>query len=768
MHDKELENKVPLNVLKRKGVLEPLMPEKIQTMAEFLTQGTDCDPTILVENVKHSLFDGIATNFIHKQMTFDAVSLINPSEPEWRLVAGRSLTVENIKRINIEVRELFNIPNFEIDKCKFSDFIQLMSTSYDQSWFVRFPAEYLNSLAEKTIKFERNFEYFIESVITTEQKFLMKYETAQHLYFVIALIYAQTYFSRRKMKIDNNVALFEAKLTRYYELISTKKISFPSVILSELRKPNPNLASCFIYQFDDDMDKITDLLKDIAMTSKAGGGIGLNLDHIRAFKSWLMGVKGNATGVKPLIKVLNDLMLYANQSGVKDGACTIALSGWHMDILDFLKTQQFGGEEREKAMDLFLQLIFNDELMQRMENDEEWYLFDPYETKKKFDIFLSDYIGEAFSEKYNFLIEKAKSGELELFTITRAKDIFKEMLKTLIARGTPYVMFKDNVNKVNNMKDGNGIIYSVNLCVESFSIFDTETGHTCNLLSLVLPYIEKEEIEAITADAMELLNLTIFLSQTPTKSSAKHNNEISAVGLGAMGLADWGAKNQMSYETEAGRKKANALFERISYFAIKSSSDIAKELGSFKRFKDSKWSDGDLLGRKIGEIIARHDTEINGDLDWEWLSNKVVEDGLANGWLLAIAPNTTSSSAIGVSASILPTFAKAFVEETKCGNVMRMPLFIKEFPLGYKEYKHHDMKKMNSMIGTIQFWIDAGISYEPVFDLNNPEICTAQYLFDFYMDAWKKGVKTVYYARWIKPGVKDMEVSKIACVGCSG
>lgn len=464
----------------------------------------------------------------------------------------------------------------------------------------------------------------------------------------------------------------------------------------------------------------------------------------------------------------NSTFVLSHNSGIKDGAMTVSLSCWHMDILDFLKTQQFGGEEREKAMDLFLQLIFNDELMRRMKADEQIYLFDPYETKKKFEIFLSDYIGEEFTEKYNFLIEKTKTGEIELFTVIRAKDLFKEMLKTLIARGTPYVVFKDNINRVNTMKDGQGIIYSVNLCVESYSVFDTETSHACNLLSLVLPYIEKEEVEEVTSDAMELLNLTIFLSEAPTKSSAKHNNEIAAVGLGAMGLADWAAKNQMSYETEAGRKKANALFERISYFAIKASSDIAKELGSFKRFKDSKWSDGDLLGRKISEIIDRHDEESNGDLDWTWLSNKVIKDGIANGWLLAIAPNTTSSSAIGVSASILPTYAKAFVEETKCGNVMRMPLYIKEFPLGYKEYKHHDMFKMNSMIATIQFWIDAGISYEPIFDLNNPEICTTKYIFDFYMDAHEKGCKTVYYARWIKPGVKDMEAAKVACVGCSG
>lgn len=764
--NEELNDK-PIKVLKRKGILEDLDMSKLTNMAIFVTKDTNCDPLILVEKLTHSLRDGISTEFLHKQMTFEAVNLIHPSRPQWRLVAGRCLMVELIKEKNISVSKLIGNDDFKIDNCKFTDFLQLMGASYNQSWFIHFQAEYLNNLAVKTIKFERNFDFFIESVITNEKKFLISYETPQHLYFVIALIYAQTYFSIRKLKINDNLDKFEILTQTYYELISKKKVSFPSVILSELRKPNANLASCFIGQFKDDMEEIMALIKDFARISKAGGGIGANLDHIRAFKSWLMGVKGNATGVKPLMKVLNDLMLYVNQSGIKDGAMTVSISGWHMDVLDFLKTQQFGGEEREKSMDLFLQLVFNDALMEAMENDTEWYLFDPYETKKKYGIFLSDYIGEEFTEKYKFLIEETKTGGIELFTVIRARELFKEMLKTLLARGTPYVAFKDNINRVNNMKKDKGLIYGVNLCCESFSVFDTDTTHCCNLLSLVAPFIEKEELEFVIHHAMNLLDLTIYLSQAPTKGSKKHNDEINAVGLGVMGLADWAAANQMSYETELGRRKANALFERISYFAINASSDLATELGSFKRFNDSKWSDGDLLGRPIQEILDRHDAELNSDLDWSFLSNKVKTKGIRNGWLLAVAPNTTSSSGIGVTASILPTYSKAFTEETKCGNVMRMPLYIEEFPLGYKEYKYIDMIKMNSFIATVQFWIDAGISYEPMFDLNDDSKRSTQYIFEVYLDAWKKGVKTIYYVRWIKPGTESLSEKK-ECIGCAG
>jgi len=748
-------------VTKKDGSSELYTPLKIQNMADFVCQGTKCSSLDLQTSLHFSIKNGTKTSFIHSQMIMEAINKIGQNNDDystgvqWRLVAGRLKMLENIKRN----RMISNDFGFDMGIDGEKDFDKFLryhidNELYDPELISEHSVEEITRLWNSMVKIQKNYDYIIESVITLEEKFLIGLETPQHMYFIICFIYAKHF-----CKLFPETKL-EDKLKEYYEDASDKKISFPSVILSELRKPNANLASCFIGKFSDDAEEIMELLKDFAMISKKGGGIGANLDSIRAFKSWLMKKKGKATGVVPLLKVLNDLMIYMNQSGVKPGALTPSLSAWHMDIMNFFKTQQLGGEERDKAMDLFLQLVANDKFMEQMDKDEEWYSFDPYELRTKFKIDLGASFGDKFNTDYDYLVSKVESGELELFTKHRARDIFKESLRTSINRGTPYWFFKDNVNKVSNMKNA-GTIYSGNLCVESFSIFDEETTHTCNLLSLVHPFIT--DLRHTTRLAMEILDSTVDLGVAPTEASSKHNDEIRAVGLGSMGLADWCAKNAVSYQSEKGVQEISKLFEKVAYYAIERSHELGKSLGSFKRHSESEWAKGNIFGKTLSEIKEK--SLVQG-LDWDRLSY-MVSVAMRNGWLLAIAPNTTSSSAIGVSASILPTFSKFFVEETATGNIPRMPLYIEENPLGYTDYKYVDKYKMNTVIATIQFWTDGGISYEQVFDLNLPENRDVNTIFNFYIDAWKKGIKTIYYIRWIKPGTNKM-VEKTECFGCAG
>ncbi|RLD42223.1 MAG: ribonucleoside-diphosphate reductase subunit alpha, partial [Bacteroidetes bacterium] len=669
-------------VIKADGHKEKRDDSKIQKMADFATEGTNCSSLELQSSLHFSIRDGIKTSFIHAQMRMEAINKISPDQPQWRIVAGRLQTMEDLKRKRKMARTSKQPFDTGADgELNFDKFIhhQITNGHYDAAYF-QLKDSHLVELFEMIAapKKQRNFDYAVESVITLENKFLIGLETPLHLYFVLSLIFAQKYFSTRDQSIylkkmsgfDNDVLsqAFIDKVQDYFEKASKKQISFPSVILSELRKPNANLSSCFIGKFPDDMDGIMDLVKEFAIISKKGGGIGANLDSIRAFQSWLMGIKGKATGVVPLMKVLNDLMIYVNQSGVKDGAMTTSLSAWHMDVFNFLKTQQLGGEEREKSMDLYLQLVANDEFMRAMERDGDWYLFDPYEILNKFGIDLGKLFGEEFEEAYAFLIEKTKStsndpeGFVELYKKVRAKDLFKESLRTSINRGTPYWAFKDNINNVSNMKNA-GTIYGLNLCVESFSPFDVDSTHTCTLLSVVHPFINSdEELRDVTRTAIEILDLTVELSTAPTESSRKHNNEIRAVGLGSMGLADWNAANSLSFEMPDHQDAIQARFEKLAYYAVERSNELGEELGNFGKFEESQWKQGEIFGKVLTEIKMESKT----DLDWDTLSHKVSKN-MRHGYLMAIAPNTTSSSAIGVSSSILPTISKLFIEETKTG-----------------------------------------------------------------------------------------------------
>lgn len=343
-------------VIKADGRKEKRDDSKIQKMADFATKGTNCSSLELQSSLHFSIRDGIKTSFIHSQMRMEAINKISPNQPQWRIVAGRLQMMEDLKRKRKMARTSKHPFDTGADgELNFDKFMQYQIENgyYDKNYFP-LKDHHLLELFELIAvpKKQRNFEYSIESVITLENKFLIGLETPLHLYFVLSLIFAQKYFSVRNQSIylkkgdgfDEEVLSqeFIDKLQDYFEKASTKKISFPSVILSELRKPNANLSSCFIGKFPDDMDGIMDLVKEFAIISKKGGGIGANLDSIRAFQSWLMGRKGKATGVVPLMKVLNDLMIYVNQCHHKDSYVN-KLTSITIDDIEYpiIKDQEF-------------------------------------------------------------------------------------------------------------------------------------------------------------------------------------------------------------------------------------------------------------------------------------------------------------------------------------------------------------------------------------------------------------------------------------------
>jgi ribonucleoside-diphosphate reductase alpha chain len=319
-------------VIKADGRKEPRDDSKIQKMADFATKDTNCSSLELQSSLHFSIRDGIKTSFIHSQMRMEAINKISPTQPQWRIVAGRLQMMEDLKRKRklASTKTKKNLYPFDTGadgELNFPEFIeyQINHGLYDEKYFQLSKRHLANLWQQIAVPYKhRNFEYSIESVITLENKFLIGLETPLHLYFTLALIYAQEFFKQRNESIyirkmsassDDEVLDpdFEDKVNEYFQIASKKQVSFPSVILSELRKPNTNLSSCFISKFPDDIDGIMDLVKEFAIISKKGGGIGANLDSIRAFQSWLMGNKGRATGVVPLMKVLNDLMIYVNQ-----------------------------------------------------------------------------------------------------------------------------------------------------------------------------------------------------------------------------------------------------------------------------------------------------------------------------------------------------------------------------------------------------------------------------------------------------------------------
>jgi ribonucleoside-diphosphate reductase alpha chain len=552
---------------------------------------------------------------------------------------------------------------------------------------------------------------------------------------------------------------------QFYESIARRKISLATPILANLRVPNGSLSSCFISMMEDNLESIYSEITNTARISKNGGGVGMNVSRIRATGSWVMGKTNASGGILPWIKLLNDTAIAVNQGGRRAGAVTVSVDIWHLDIPEFLEMQTENGDQRRKAYDVFPQLVITDEFMRRVIAKEKWTLVDPYEVRSKLGFELAELWGEKFDRAYA-TIEAEIGKKLAIYKQIEARELFKDIMRSQLETGMPYLAFKDAINRA-NPNQHEGYIPAVNLCCESFSnVKAGQESHTCNLVSLNLANIDSSELERLCQISVRLLDNTIDLTHTPFQASENHNNKYRTIGVGAMGLADWLAKNRLSYQHLG---EIGYLFEEIGYWCTHASLELAKERGAYAAFAGSEWSKGNLIGAKpVSWFLENaHNKE-----RWQKLSQEIQTHGIRNSHITAIAPNTSSSLVQGCTASILPVYSKFFYDKWAKGTVPIAPPYINDAFWYYPENKTIDQKKVIEAVAIMQQWIDTGISMELLFNLNQgvyfaeePEkAIKAKDIFDTLILAWEKGCKAVYYIRTVqKDNFKESDDGCVAC-----
>jgi len=495
-------------------------------------------------------------------------------------------------------------------------------------------------------------DYDYAGAVLLTKRYLLANELPQEAFLTCALLIA-------------SVETPENRLTwakQFYEALANRQISLATPILANLRIPNGSLASCFITAMDDNLESIFDGIHDAARISKNGGGVGVNLSRIRATGSWVMGKANASGGVVPWIKLLNDTAIAVNQGGRRAGAVTVSLDIWHLDLPEFLEMQTENGDGRRKAYDVFPQLVVSDEFMRRVAADEEWTLVDPYEVRTRLGIELAIVWGEEFERAY-LQIEASLEREITLYKRVNARLLLKQVMRTQLETGMPYLWFKDTANRA-NPNQHEGYIPGGNLCQESWSnVKPGEEAHTCNLVSINLANLEDEQRAEICHIAVRILDNTIELTSPPFAASATHNAKYRTIGVGCMGLADWLAKRHLTYTH---LQEISDLFEDIGYYCTSASMSLAKERGAYPAFALSEWSKGYLIGAKPVDWFLQHASLPER---FAKLSQDIKKYGIRNSHITAIAPNTSSSLVQGCTASVLPVYSKFFYEKWAKGSV---------------------------------------------------------------------------------------------------
>lgn len=572
-----------------------------------------------------------------------------------------------------------------------------------------------------------------------------------------------------------HLAMLEARecrlmwVRRFYDMLSTLKVTMATPTLANARKPFHQLSSCFIDTVPDSLDGIYRSVDNFAQVSKFGGGMGLYFGKVRARGSAIRGFEGAAGGVIRWIRLANDTAVAVDQLGVRQGAVAVYLDVWHRDLPEFLALRTNNGDDRQKAHDVFPAVCYPDYFWQQARDNIEgdWYMMCPHDVYTVKGYHLEDSFGEEWTERYLDCVADHRINK----RVVPIKDIIRLIIKSAVETGTPFAFNRDIVNRANPNSD-KGIIYCSNLCTEiaqNMSAIEsveqrvetidgeevvvtvTKPGDfvVCNLASLSLGHIDVnnyDEIEGVVKSVTRALDNVIDLNFFPVPYARINNHRYRPVGLGVSGYHHMLAKQHIHWESEEHLEFIDRVFEDINYAVIKASCENAAEKGAYPLFEGSDWQTG-----------AYFDKRDYNSPRWQALRKDVAAYGMRNGYLMAIAPTSSTSIIAGTSAGVDPIMNRFFLEEKKNGLMPRVaPELSMDTYWYYKSAHLVDQSYSVRAAGIRQRHVDQAQS----MNLYITNDYTFRKVLNLYIQAWECGVKTIYYIR-----SKSLEVEE--CESCS-
>ncbi|QOR85070.1 ribonucleoside-diphosphate reductase subunit alpha [Geobacillus stearothermophilus] len=692
--------------------------------------------------------ESVTVEQLHQTAILEGLSYIDEEEPDWTFVCARlylrQLYREAARQRGYDERE------------RYGDFYSLLVALTEQGVYSPFLLErYTKEEVDAIGAFldpEKDKLFTYIGLRTLADRYLARdyerrlYELPQERFLVIAMTLMANEPQKRRL----------ALVKEAYWALSNLYMTVATPTLANAGKSYGQLSSCFVDTVDDSLQGIYDSNTDIANLSKSGGGIGVYLGKIRSRGSDIKGFKGVSSGVIPWMKQLNNTAVSVDQLGQRKGAISVYLDVWHKDIFAFLDARLNNGDERLRTHDLFTGVCIPDLFMEQVEQRGDWYLFDPHEVRKVMGFSLEDFYDEekgrgSFREKYWQCVNEPRLSKEKVPAI----DVMKSIMRSQLESGTPFMFYRDEVNRQNPNRHL-GMIYCSNLCTEiaqnqsptvtkrqyvkdGMIIIEKIPGDfvVCNLSSINLARAVTDGVLArLIPIQMRMLDNVIDLNNIPVLQAGLTNQKYRAVGLGTFGWHHLLALKGIRWESEEAVCYADELYETIAYLAIQASMELAKEKGSYPAFPGSDW--------QTGAYFERRGYESHGELDWDRLKQDVARYGMRNGYVMAVAPNASTSIIAGSTASIDPIFLKVYAEEKKDYKIpVTVPDLNEQTTWYYKSAYHIDQRWSIKQNAARQRHIDQAIS----FNFYVVNTIKAKELLDLHLTAWKSGLKTTYYVR---------------------
>lgn len=702
-----------------------------------------------IENFsKIQFYNGIKTSDIHETIIKTAADLISTDTPNYQYLAAR-LTISYLRKkafgtfqppsLYQHVKKMVKIGKYEKNLLKYYSINEFkkMNNFIDHKRDMNFSYAAVKQLEGK---------YLVQNRVTGEI-----YESAQFLYILIAACLFSNYSKKTRLNY----------IERFYNAISTFKISLPTPIMAGVRTPTRQFSSCVLIECDDTLDSINSTSSAIVKYISQRAGIGVNVGHIRALGSPIRNGEAFHTGCIPFYKHFQTAVKSCSQGGVRGGAATLFYPIWHLEVESLLVLKNNRGIEENRVRHLDYGVQINKLMYERLIQSKKITLFSPSDTPGLYESFFSD------QKKFKHLYIKYENNKNIRKKRIKATDLFSLMMKERASTGRIYIQNVDHCNTHTPFDPKIAPIRQSNLCLEivlptkPLKDIKDKNGEIalCTLSAFNLGAIsslnELEELAILTVRALDSL---LDYQDYPIFAAKKSSIYRRSLGIGVINYAYYLAKNHVYYSDGSANNLTHKTFEAIQFYLLKASNELAKEHGACKWFNHTNYSKGILPIDNYKKSLDKLTSEPL-HCNWKLLRKNIKKYGLRNSTLSALMPSETSSQISNATNGIEPPRGYISVKASKDGILKQV---VPEYEFLKKHYELLWQIPNNTnylkLVGIMQKFIDQSISantnYDPSKFLNN-KVPMNQLLQDLLL-AYKYGLKTLYYHN-TRDGTKDIQ-----------
>ena len=748
-----------IKVTKRDGRLEDINLDKIHRVVTWAAEGLQNVSVSQVELKSHiQFYNGIRTDDIHETIIKAAADLISQDTPDYQYLAAR-----------LAIFHLRKIAYGEFEPPHLYDHVKKLTEAgkYDRHIIADYSREEFDEL-NAYIDHSRDMTFSYAAVKQLEGKYLVQnrvtrqiYETPQFLYILVAMCLFSKY--PKETRLDY--------VKRFYDAVSTFKVSLPTPIMSGVRTPTRQFSSCVLIECDDSLDSINATTSAIVKYVSQRAGIGINAGRIRGLGSEIRGGEAQHTGCIPFFKMFQAAVKSCSQGGVRGGAATLFYPLWHIEAESLLVLKNNRGVEDNRIRQLDYGVQINRLLYTRLIKGGNITLFSPNEVPGLYDAFFADQ--DEFERLYT---QYEQDPNIRKRTLP-ATELFSTLMQERAGTGRIYIQNVDHCNTHSPFDPRVAPVHQSNLCMEialptkPLDNINDAKGEIalCTLSAFNLGALNNlDELEELADLTVRALDALLDYQDYPVTAARTATMNRRTLGIGVINYAYYLAKNGVRYSDDSALGLTHRTFEAMQYYLLKASVNLAKEYGACPLFNQTVYSQGKL---PIDTYKKDLDAVCNEPLhyDWESLRADIVKYGLRNSTLTALMPSETSSQIANATNGIEPPRGLVSVKASKDGILKQV---VPEFETLKDAYETLWQLPGNEgylkLVGVMQKFVDQSISANTAYDPNKFEgskVSMKQMLKDL-LTAYKYGVKTLYYHN-TRDGADDTQAD-IQDDGCAG